>query len=82
MRTSVDIPDDIFRHAKMVAARDGTTMRELIVDGLRDRVGLPAKKEDNWDSFFGILKDDPEAVAEFNRIIEEEFEQIDPEDWK
>ncbi|MBN1654992.1 MAG: DUF2191 domain-containing protein [Deltaproteobacteria bacterium] len=36
MRTSVDIPDNLLRRIKGLARRRGTTLRELIIQGLRD----------------------------------------------
>lgn len=35
MKTTVELPDALFRRAKILAARRGTTLRELIVDGLQ-----------------------------------------------
>jgi hypothetical protein len=35
MRTSVDIPDPLFRRAKQLARARGTTLRQLLLDGLR-----------------------------------------------
>ncbi len=40
MRTSLDVPDDLFRHLKARAALEGTTLRDLVV-GLIER-GLSA----------------------------------------
>jgi hypothetical protein len=34
MRTSVDIPDPLFRRAKKLARLRGTTLRQLLLDGL------------------------------------------------
>jgi hypothetical protein len=34
MRTTVDIPDDLYRAIKILAAERGTTVRELILEGL------------------------------------------------
>lgn len=34
MRTTVEIPDPLFRRAKMAAVEQGTTLRELITRGL------------------------------------------------
>jgi hypothetical protein len=48
MRTSLEIPDDIYREMKIRAATEGTTLREIILDGvaLRLRNGsAPAKPE-------------------------------------
>ncbi len=38
MRTTVDLPDDLFRQAKIVAAREGVTLRSLIESGLRSEL--------------------------------------------
>lgn len=38
MRTSVDIPDHLLRQAKRAARERGTTLRQLLVDGLRSVV--------------------------------------------
>ncbi len=34
MRTTVDIPDEIYRGVKVLAAERGTTVRELVLEGL------------------------------------------------
>lgn len=34
MRTSVDIPDDLYRKIKILASQRGTSIRQLVVDGL------------------------------------------------
>ena len=34
MRTTVDVPDDIYRAIKVMAAERGTTVRELVLEGL------------------------------------------------
>jgi hypothetical protein len=39
MRTSVEIPDPLLRQARRVARERGTTLRQLLVDGLRSVLG-------------------------------------------
>lgn len=38
MKTTVDIPDALFERAKRIAARERTTLRALIEEGLREAV--------------------------------------------
>jgi hypothetical protein len=38
MRTSLDIPDPIYREMRVQAASEGTTMREFILDGVAMRL--------------------------------------------
>lgn len=46
MRTTLDLPDNLFRQAKAKAAVEGTTLKELLTRyvelGLRQPVGSPA----------------------------------------
>lgn len=49
MRTSVDIPDPIYREMKVYAASEGTTIKEIILQGVAARLqagrALSAKPE-------------------------------------
>jgi len=44
MRTTVDIPDDLFRQAKAEAALRGRKLKDLVVEGLRRVVESPAPR--------------------------------------
>ncbi len=35
MRTTLDLPDDVLRRAKIEAVERGSTLRQLVIDGLR-----------------------------------------------
>ncbi len=35
MKTTLELPDPLLRRAKILAAQRGTTLKELVVDGLR-----------------------------------------------
>lgn len=39
MRTTVDLPDELLRQARLKAAREDTTLTALLADGLRLRLG-------------------------------------------
>ena len=38
MKTTIDVPDALAKQAKQIAAEQGTTLRELVVLGLRHEV--------------------------------------------
>jgi hypothetical protein len=38
MRTTVDIPDPIYRQLKVCAATEGTTIKEIILEGVAERL--------------------------------------------
>jgi len=41
MKTTVEIPDDLFRQAKARAALEGSSLRELMTEGLRRVLQTP-----------------------------------------
>jgi hypothetical protein len=42
MRTTLDLPDDVLRRAKIAAVERGSTLRELVIDALRNELDAPA----------------------------------------
>ncbi len=42
MRTTLDLPDEIFQRAKIAAVEQGTTLRELVGQALAHKLGLAA----------------------------------------
>jgi hypothetical protein len=44
MRTTVDIPDELLRQAKMRAAMEGVRLRDLIEKGLRLALATPSTR--------------------------------------
>ncbi len=82
MKTTVDIPDALFRQAKSAAAEQGIPLRVLISEALAEKLRVDSIGDKPWMKMFGKLRDLHSETARINQIIEEEFEQIDPEDWK
>ncbi len=39
MRTTIDVSDDLLRQAKLLAAGEGTTLREVLESALRSHLG-------------------------------------------
>lgn len=35
MKTTVDLPDELFRQVRLYSRQSGVTMRELVIEGLR-----------------------------------------------
>ena len=83
MKTTVELPDELLREAKASAARDGTSLKEVLTTALRKHLHGAEKVprgQEAWRRSFGTV--DPEVTAEIDRIIEEEFETIDLESWR
>ena len=86
MRTTIDLPDPLFRLVKATAAGQGMRLKDYITEALQDKLSKhsnPAEKP--LMKFAGIAANDPEMVAELKRIeqiVDENFEQIEEEEWK
>jgi hypothetical protein len=83
MKTTLDVPDRLYRQIKARAALRGQTIKAFFLDAIRDKLALEKgapSKQTGWRAAFGTAR--PEDVAEVQRIIDEEFSRVDPEDWK
>lgn len=56
MKTTVEIPDELFRQAKAKAALEGVKLKDLVADGLRLIVAQPAKKRRMRRTKFPIIE--------------------------
>lgn len=80
VRTTIDLPDDLFREAKSTAALLGQPLEELVAEALRERLRqLAAHGSDarGWRSVFGKAK--PAQVDAVQESIDE-FSSVDPDD--
>ena len=83
MKTTLDIPDALLRQVKARSALNGTSMRDFFVEIIETRLEADQKqtgKPRGWRAVFG--KAPKGAAARVQTVIDEEFEQIRPEDWR
>jgi hypothetical protein len=83
MKTTLEIPDPIFRRAKSVAAARGVPLREFVTQAVKDKLGAcstPAERP--WVKHMGKLKHLHEETERIDRLMEEDFEKIDAEMWR
>jgi hypothetical protein len=82
VKTTLEIPDGIFRRAKSKAAEQGIPLRQFVTEAVEDKLkGASAGGQKPWMKHLGKLKDLRKETERINRIIDESFEQIDPEMW-
>jgi hypothetical protein len=43
MRTTIDLPDDILRRAKIAAVERGSSLRQLVIDALQQELEAPPR---------------------------------------
>lgn len=81
MKTTLEIPDAVFRRAKAAAAERGIPLREFVTEALKDKLAGSRRDRDKpWMTGVGGLRHQHRETARISRIIEEEFEQIEAED--
>lgn len=82
MKTTLEIPDPVFRRAKSRAAERGIPLRQFVTEAVEDKLkGAPVSGEKPWMKHVGKLKDLRKETRRINRAIEEAFEKIDAEAW-
>ena len=83
MKTTLEIPDAIFRRAKSAAAERGIALREFVTEAVKDKLAANAKvAERPWVKHMGKLRHLRHETERINRLIEEGCEKIDAEMWR
>jgi hypothetical protein len=80
MKTTLEIPDVLFRRAKSAAAQRGIPYRELVSEALIDKLAVKGAEDRPWMRSFGQLRVLRNESARISRIIDEEFGRVEPED--
>jgi hypothetical protein len=82
MKTTLEIPDTLFRRAKSAAAEQGIPFRALVTEALAEKLRVGGREDKPWLKSFGKLRALRKETARIGSIIEAEFGQIEPEDWR
>jgi len=81
MKTTLEIPDFLFRRAKSVAAERGIPLRQLVTEAVQEKLKV-ISGEKPWMKHLGKLKHLHKERTRVERRIEEAFEQVDREMWE
>ncbi len=83
MKTTLEIPDPIFRRAKSVAAERGIALRVFVTEAVEEKLASASQKgEKPWAKLAGGLKHLHKETTRINEIMKREFDKIEPEDWE
>jgi hypothetical protein len=85
VKTTLEIPDPLFRQLKIAAAKQGKTIRAVVNEALTEKLSrshhgvedIPA-----WRVAFGGLHRLRDETAKINQEVAAEFSRVNPEDWK
>ena len=82
MKTTLELPDELFRRAKALAAKRGVSLRQLVTEALEERLRGTRRstRRPAWMSIAGGLPELRRESAAIAARIEEEFERVDEED--
>lgn len=81
VKTTLEIPDPIFRRAKARAAEQGIPLRQFVSEAVGEKLsGSRGAAEKPWVKLAGGLRHLRKESARICRVVEEEFERIEPED--
>ena len=81
MKTTLEIPDFLFRRAKSVAAERGIPLRQFVTEAVQEKLKTTSQDKP-WMKHVGKLKHLHKERKQIEKRVEEAFEQIDPELWK
>lgn len=80
MKTTIEVPDALFRRAKSVAAQRGIPLRALVSEALTDKLRITGAENKPWLESFGKLRHLHKETVKIDRMIEQEFGHLEPED--
>jgi len=83
MKTTLEIPDTLFRRTKSVAAERGIPLREFATEAVKEKLLADDKAaEKPWVKHMGRLQHLRKKTARINALIEEDSERIDTVMWR
>lgn len=80
MKTTLEIPDALFRRAKSAAAQRGIPLRQLVSEAVAEKLAPRGAAERPWMASFGKLRSLRKESVRVARLVSEAFEQIEPQD--
>ena len=85
MKTTIEIPDPLFRKAKATAAARGQSLKDFVADALQEKLAPKGERsalttEPPWMQGFGELRHLRRETRRIQSLIDDAFEQVEPED--
>jgi hypothetical protein len=82
VKTTLEIPDQLFRRAKTRAAEQGVTLKSLVTEALQEKLAVKEvrKGEPAWMQGFGKLSRLRKETKRVQARIDDLFEVVEPED--
>jgi len=82
VKTTLEIPDPTFRRAKATASALGIPLREYVTQAVEEKLRQGSRPPGKpWLECAGELAHLHEETVRIQKVIDAEFEQIEPEEW-
>jgi hypothetical protein len=81
MKTTLEIPDLLFRRAKSAAAERGIPLRQLVTEAVQEKLRSTTPQEKPWMKHMGKLKLYRREKKQIETRVKEAFAHIDREIW-
>lgn len=85
VKTTLEIPDPLFRRLKIAAAKQGKTLRAVVNEALEEKLNRASSQKPElpaWRSAFGGLRSLHNETARISGETDAEFSRVNPDDWK
>lgn len=85
MKTTVELPDALFRKAKAAAAEEGRSLKDFFAEAVASKLRHKTADEPDvkpWEAAFGGLSNLHRENLRIQQLIAAEFENIDEEEWR
>jgi hypothetical protein len=83
MKTTLELPDSLLQEAQAVASRNGLALGAFVADAIQSKLRAASDTlTQPWMKHFGSLRHLHSESERIEKIISDEFEQIDPHDWR
>lgn len=83
MKTTLEIPDDLFKRTKATAAMRGESLKDFVTEAIQERLERQSSagpSQRGWRSVFGQAR--REEVESVDAVVAKEFEQVNPDEWR
>ena len=84
VKTTVEIPDQLFRKVKSVAAERDQSLKEFLTEALQEKLapnrGSSPSADPPWMRGFGQLRHLRGDIRRLQKVIDDEFGRVDDED--
>jgi hypothetical protein len=82
VKTTLEIPDDLFREMKAAAALRGIKLKDFVTDAISGHLARMKRADSRWSQ---RLPPPPKVanreIRRIHQLIQRESERIDAEDW-